>query len=95
MPDNRINDHSVAEVSADVRAILGALHASMRIPPERRLWGMTEIAEYSGYSPSTVQQRIVCLPTFPKRIKADATSQPRWPAGEVMKWFEGRRETRR
>lgn len=74
----------------DLAAIATAVRATMCIPVERRLWGIAEIADYSNYSASTVQQHIVCLPTFPKRIKFDAKAQPRWPAGEVMDWFESR-----
>lgn len=59
------------------------------VPAERRLWGYDQIAEYSGYSLSTLQQRICCLPDFPKRIQALPGAQPRWVAGEVMAWFEG------
>jgi predicted DNA-binding transcriptional regulator AlpA len=61
------------------------------VPAERRLWGYEQIADYSGYSVSNVQQRICCRPDFPQRITAMPGAQPRWPAGEVMSWFEARR----
>lgn len=75
----------------DLVAILRELRASLVVPPERRLWGLAEIADYSGYSVSTVSQRIVCLPDFPQAIEAVTKAQPRWPAGEVMDFFESRR----
>lgn len=71
--------------------VVRELRAAIVVPAERRLWGMAEIADYSGYSVSHVAQKIVCLPGFPDAVRVDKSSQPRWPAGEVMSWFEGRR----
>lgn len=79
---------STAEQISD---LVQVLRATMVVPADRRLWGIAEIADYSGYSSSNVQQNIICLPSFPKRIKVDGRAQPRWPAGEVMDWFESRR----
>lgn len=76
---------------ADFQQLLTQLRAAIVVPQERRLWGMAEIADYSGYSISTVQQRICCKPNFPKAIRVDAGAQPRWVAAEVMGWFEERK----
>lgn len=71
--------------------VVRELRAAIVVPAERRLWGMAEIADYSGYSVSHVSQKIVCRTDFPDAIRVDKSSQPRWLAGEVMGWFEGKR----
>lgn len=71
--------------------LLTAIRSTSAVPPNRRLWSITEIALYCGKSESTVQQRVVCLPSFPARIKEYPGAQPRWVAGEVMDWFEEQR----
>jgi predicted DNA-binding transcriptional regulator AlpA len=78
----------------DLRRIISELRSAIVVPQDRRLWGMGEIADYSGYSVSTVQQRIACLPSFPEAIRALDNAQPRWVAAEVMEWFESRRKRR-
>lgn len=73
--------------------IVRQLRAAIIVPPERRLWGLEEIADYSGYSVSYVRQHLVCQTSFPEPIHAaGARSNPRWVAGEVMCWFENKRK---
>lgn len=79
----------------DITELVRELRAALVVPPERRLWDMAAIADYSGFSASTVQQKIVCLPDFPDAIRAVEGGQPRWPAAEVMEWFESRRRKRK
>lgn len=81
-------------MTEELATIVRELRAAIVVPAERRLWSMAEIADYSGYSVSTVQQRIVCLTDFPDAITVDQAAQPRWPAGEVMEWFESKRRSR-
>ena len=74
---------AIARVVRDVAAV----------PVERRHWDIETIAAYHGCSVSHARQNIVCQPDFPKAIRATGrNSAPRWVAGEVMSWFEERRE---
>lgn len=57
----------------------------------RTLWSMAEVAEYSRYSATQVR-RIVAQPDFPTAIRVYAGAHPRWKAGEVMEYFEAKRE---
>lgn len=75
----------------DLQHLVRELRSAIVVPHERRLWGLAEIADYSGFSASTVQQRHACLPDFPAAIRVDDGSQPRWVASEVWAWYEGRR----
>lgn len=52
------------------------------------LWSVEEIAGWMLLSASTVKQRVVCQPGFPKPLRPGglAQSQSRWFAGEVIKW---------
>lgn len=79
-------------MTEDLAVIVRELRAAIVVPAERRLWGLAEIADYSGYTLSTVQQNYVCKPDFPEAIRVERGAHPRWVAGEVMAWFEGKRK---
>lgn len=72
-----------------INEIVTKLQAAMSVPQARRLWGVEEIAAYSGYAVSTVQQTIVCRVDFPDAIRLRDNGEPRWVASKVMDWFEG------
>lgn len=77
--------------NALVAELVEALQRMASIPQGKSLWSIDAIAMYCGKSSSLVQQRIVCKPDFPKRIKEDPRAQPRWVSGEVINWFESKR----
>jgi predicted DNA-binding transcriptional regulator AlpA len=77
-------------VTPELATLVRELRAAVRVPSERRLYDVEAIAEYSGYSPSTVQQRHTCLPGFPVPIRIEG-GQPRWVAAEVWQWYEQQR----
>ena len=63
-----------------------------------KLWGVAQIAEYLGLSTKHVQQRVVCMPDFPRRIQIPTTqgqSQPRWKSSEVIEHIESYQERKR
>lgn len=72
-----------------VQSFVAQVQAALAVPQTRRLWGMEEIAAYSGYAVSTVQQTIVCRVDFPDAIRLRDGGEPRWVASKVMDWFEG------
>ena len=76
-----------------VTKLAETLRAGVAVPADRRLWSIATIAEYTGFSVSTVAQRHVCRPDFPDAIRVDAGAAPRWPAREVIDWYEGKRAT--
>lgn len=57
----------------------------------RKLWSAQDIAEYASYGLTQVN-KIVSQPDFPKPIRVFDRAHPRWVAGDVMGWFEARRE---
>lgn len=59
---------------------------------ERALWSLEDIAAYSRFSTSQLRDRVVCLPDFPAPSRVTPTSHPRWIAGEVWTFFEGKKE---
>jgi hypothetical protein len=61
------------------------------IPLEVDLWDTEHIAAYLKYSYSTVRDKILPLPSFPKPIcirTANGAGLPRYKAREVIKWAE-------
>lgn len=60
-----------------------------------RLWGADEIAEWMRLSPSTIKQRVICQPGFPKPFQPGGLehSQSRWFASEIIKWAREHRGT--
>lgn len=62
----------------------------------RALWSIRTIAKWGEYSVSHTAQQIVTHPDFPKPIRVlGDKGKPRWMAGEVMAFFEGRRPEER
>jgi hypothetical protein len=62
------------------------------IPVEVDLWDTEHIAAYLKYSHSTVRDKILPLPSFPRPIcirTANGSGLPRYKAREVIKWAEG------
>lgn len=61
------------------------------IPIEIDLWDTEHIAAYLKYSYSTVRDKILPLPSFPKPIcirTANGSGLPRYKARDVVKWAE-------
>lgn len=59
----------------------------------RELWGYDEIAAYSKLARNYVANVVVLQAKFPRPIRAvNEASHPRYVAGEVMDWFESRKE---
>ena len=61
------------------------------IPIEFDLWDTEHIAAYLKYSYSTVRDKILPLPSFPRPIcirTANGSGLPRYKAREVIKWAE-------
>lgn len=77
-----------------LKAILQKL-TERSIPIEIDLWDTEHIAAYLKYSYSTVRDKIICLPSFPRPIRintANGTSLPRFKAREVIQWAESLQE---
>lgn len=72
-------------------ALVEAIRQVAQIPTERRLWSVRTIAAFADLSESHVAQKIVNREDFPRPSKIDGVGHPRWPAGEVMAWFEAHR----
>jgi hypothetical protein len=61
------------------------------IPIEYDLWDASHIAAYLKRSHTTVRDRILHLPSFPKPIRiqtTNGTGHPLYKAREVVKWAE-------
>ena len=61
------------------------------IPLDIDLWDTEHIAAYLKYSYSTVRDKILPLPSFPKPIcirTANGSGMPRYKAREVVCWAE-------
>lgn len=61
------------------------------IPIEFDLWDASHIAAYLKRSHSTVRDKILPLPSFPKPIRiqtANGTGHPLYKAREVVRWAE-------
>jgi len=77
-------------------AILQKLTERM-IPIEFDLWDASHIAAYLKRSHSTVRDKILPLPSFPKPIRiqtANGTGHPLYKAREVIQWAESLQEKR-
>jgi predicted DNA-binding transcriptional regulator AlpA len=57
---------------------------------DKRLWDITQVAEYFNMKRSTVSNKIIAAPDFPKCITVDRT-HPRWKPEEVKKWADRHR----
>lgn len=68
----------------------------VQIPFEKRLWDLTEVAEYMHRSPAVVAARIAVLPSFPKPVQIPSLNssgteknkkaRPLYRAEEVVEW---------
>jgi hypothetical protein len=82
----------------DEREILKAILQKLteqKIPIEVDLWNAGHIAAYLKRSYSTVRDKILPLPDFPKPIRiktANGTGQPLYKAREVIQWAERQQE---
>lgn len=62
------------------------------IPIEVDLWDTEHIAAYLKRSYSTVRDKVLPLPSFPKPIRlqtSNGTGHPLYKAREVIRWAEG------
>jgi len=55
-----------------------------------RLWSVADIVQFTGLSRSTVYERIICRPDFPKKIRL--ARSPLWPSSEDKKWILRQRD---
>lgn len=65
------------------------------IPIEVDLWDASHIAAYLKRSHSTVRDKILPLPSFPRPIRiqtANGTGHPLYKAREVIQWAESLQE---
>lgn len=82
----------------DDKAILKAILQKLterKIPLEVDLWDTEHIAAYLKRSHSTVRDKILPLPSFPKAIRiqtANGTGLPLYKAREVIRWAESLQE---
>ena len=83
---------------ADRKALLAAILQKLTeraIPLEVDLWDTEHIAAYLKRSHSTVRDKILPLPSFPKPIRiqtANGTGHPLYKAREVIQWTENLQE---
>ena len=57
----------------------------------RAYWSLSSVAEFAEVSESTAR-RIVAQPDFPSAIRVYEGAHPRWKAGDVMDYIDGKRE---
>lgn len=67
-----------------------------QVPFEKRLWDLTQVAEYMHRSPTVVSERIAVLPNFPKPVRIPSmnsagteknkTARPLYLATEIVDW---------
>lgn len=70
------------------------------VPLDQALWNIGDIAGYVRKSKNVVQQRMICLPGFPKPIrlpamnpgKLEGSGHPLWNAKEVIDWVQSHKE---
>jgi hypothetical protein len=77
-----------------LKAILQKL-TERSIPIEVDLWDTEHIAAYLKYSYSTVRDKILPLPSFPRPISirtVNGAGLPRYKAREVIQWAESLQE---
>lgn len=62
---------------------------------DKRLWGVTDIANYLNLSESSIRTRVICKPDFPVAVSipTDAgQTNRRWYPHEVKDWIGKHRE---
>lgn len=82
---------SEKEILAAILQKLSEKAMQAAIPIDIDLWDTEHIAAYLKYSHSTVRDKILPLPSFPKPIcirTANGSGLPRYKAREVVKWAE-------
>lgn len=71
---------------------------ALRMSGKDELWDVSDIATYLRYAKSTVHNKIITIPTFPRAVviaTADARNgTKRWKAEEVRQWAIRIREAR-
>jgi len=90
-PSNAVPD---TEAKALLAAILQKL-TERAIPLDVDLWDTEHIAAYLKRSYTTVRDKIIVRPDFPRPIKLNATQErahPLYKAREVIQWAEGLQE---
>lgn len=75
-----------------IQNLLEEIASELRISnSDKRMWSAGDIAAYMGLSKSTVQQRIICKPDFPRSVKiptGDRFTNRRWYPQEVKNWIK-------
>jgi hypothetical protein len=83
---------SEKEILAAILQKLSEKATQASIPVEFDLWDTEHIAAYLKRSYTTVRDKIIVRPDFPKPIKINPTqerSHPLYKAREVIRWAEG------
>lgn len=83
---------SEKEILASILQKLSEKATQAAIPVEVDLWDTEHIAAYLKRSYTTVRDKIIVRPDFPKPIKINPTqerSHPLYKAREVIRWAEG------
>jgi len=76
-------DDLLADILAEIK----------RANRQARLWDVADIADYFKLSTSSVYNRLLCKPEFPKAIKIDGINR-RWMPHEVKAYAERHRQRR-
>jgi hypothetical protein len=82
---------SEKEILAAILQKLSEKATQAAIPVEIDLWDTEHIAAYLKYSYSTVRDKILPLPSFPRPISirtVNGAGLPRYKAREVILWAE-------
>lgn len=87
MSTESINPSTLDDVIGEIRELKSKVLENL-VPVDVRLWSEEDLMRYFKCSSSTVR-RIVMSPGFPKRV--DAPGDPRYIAGQVIKFAEKRR----
>ena len=96
-----MNDADKPDIPPQVaNAIAAAIHEGINrsIPLNARLWTLEDVARYLNRSVSSVRQRVVCLPDFPRAFRLPSeqkTTHRLYKAAEVIEWVEKYRDTDR
>lgn len=64
-------------------SVMAAAAKEARIPLDKRLWDIDDVAEYFKQSKYTTQQRVIKQPGFPQTV---SMVSDRWFAGDVIDW---------
>ena len=62
------------------------------IPFEVALWDIKRVAEYFGVTVKSASRSIICQPAFPKAVRVEKDSHPRYFASEVIEFAKSRKE---